>query len=575
MDVIEFRQISFHIDGETITKDVNFCLSGMCRVENEGIENPLNPFNILFDIGYKKEEGFQIDGDILVNGRRIQTEYFYLLFTKHILFDGNETIREVLTVIDSARAEKVLDDFQVNFADKRMNCLTIEEARIFEVLASVTEMPPLIYIRNLEIHNIMKRRCIRLLQKYTKQSGSICLVQTNHNRGFKNILVNREDRVFLLSRREYAEYSLRRLYERTRMYAGSKGEADEAADPITLSIPFNGIPFNKAQMEDSAGQEQEAMKEFNFGAILSKYKCENLVVCRGKSLPLMKRFLLFDIFRINFHQAIRFSIRKYTLMLKRYNGTINIYRNIAPFLISILGLRIYNTMDHRSLLAILPYLLGTAIMYYFQFRRFRFAPFVLLSINYVFRGMSAGRMSSFLLDIFRTTHSSYEARLTRSMIYLAVIYSNATIFVEDRPFISYYLNKLATPGTYLFSVLLFFMFTHFPVFTIIGLIFNIKSICCTTLNAFVFTMALACATTKRMREVSLGLFISLSVFPYHLLCETRRFTIQRILTYAFAPDYLVESYTESQDLVSLLEGLSAYYLIVYLFCCYRVSLLSG
>lgn len=646
MTVIWFKNVTFHIDGIMVTKNINFKLTGLCNLVSEASERGMTFFKVLFKHRLTRlEEGFLINGEIFVDQQYIPVDKFFLLLTKYRLFDGNENVREALTMVDADRVDRVIKDFEINFEGSKLSTLNIEEARIFEILLNMVEMPPLVFLHSIELRQKVKKKYLATIERYINESGSICLVSSAFEPEFGSTVISRGDIIFSLNKDAFAKYRIDKFLERIEVFTNNNGDYEfgstESVDdddykevfPSTrdimeitdqdlgnntlLSTGLNneentgvnyqgktdretdlGI-FTKSNTKanftklntktncistkddliklgtDKAVDDKKSVHPYDYKKHLKKYKCDKLFELKGKcSLRFTSQLFNLDIYKVNLKQARALAFRKYYLMVSKYNERTNIYKNIGPFIVFILCLRIYQQIDQEMIWGNIPLLFCLLLFLYLEFYKFKVLVAVIVFFKYVLKDISIQRIFSLVHDIFRHVYTHNELKITTGFLHLCIFYSNSTIFVEDRPFLDYYTNILMTPGTYVISVFMYLIFTQFIAFVIIGLMFNIDCILITTINALVVNMLIACATTKRLRETFISIFITLYVFLPKVIFSYIHGLCKNILFHVFSVIFTVEMHYASIGLLYKLGCVLPFYLIVYVVCCSRVGIFS-
>lgn len=587
-----FKNIVVYVDGVLTLKNINFKIDGMTNLVTDRHDRMTLFFNALFKkrngreeglfvdgeiyVGAGKEEGLFVDGEVYFEGKKIQKNDFPTQMSRYKLFNRVESVREALYMIRPERAEMVLSDFRIEFGHSKLCDLTIGERRIFEILVEMVEMPRLVFIRSVELENKMRKKYLRLIRRYVEKANSVCLVQTEHGDRFDRTLVAEEGKIFSLSREMCQKYQMEEFFRQIdsctinsedKVKNKDIGDSDEKCKVEYKDVEISEMSPINEKCKGKASNRKLPGKKIDSG--------QNTQTLEKPSQLFFPRQLFnTSIYRAQLRQSQTLAFRKYNLMIRKYSDKINIYKNIGLFVILMLCIRAYQETNRELIRENIPSILCFFCSFLLYFYDFKIFIAIIFFLKYIFQELSWNRIFSLTFNFFRNSYTLLELKIVTSFVYFCIFFAGSTIMVEDRVFLRYYTPFLITPGTYIVSVFLYLFVTQFIVFISLGFIFNISSIFITTLNAVIANIAIACATTKRLRETLISLFIVL-YFLIPIITASPLYANQKYIFFYLFPMLLApELQYSGMSLFKILLVTLPFYALVYVISCYRVAFLA-
>ncbi len=545
MAVLYCKDIKFHNNGIVFLKNINLKIYGLTNIYSKSCKKKEIFLKALFDkfVG-SNDDMFIMGGKIYLDDKIIPRNQIHLYRSKYKLFNKIETVEEALYMIDSERSKNVLCEFEIKFGNKKLCELNIDETRIFKILVEMVEMPPIVVIEGIELVSVLRKKYIKLIRKYVKESGSICLINSKYDDKFDNTIIIENKRIFSLNIKKYREYITKEFLNNI-----SRLKCEERNKHKTLC--------NECTSDDN---NEDMLDEKN----------KNKDIFIGYNYEDRTHLFNFDIYKMQIHQAKILAYRKYNLMVDKYSEKINIYKNIGIFVIFMLCVRAYQESKRELVKENIPSILCfffSVLLYFYNFKIFIAIVFFL---KFIFQELSWNRIFILLRNFFRNSYTPFELRIVTSIVHLCIFFGCSTILLEDSIFLKYYTTFLISPGTYITSILIYLFLTQFIAFIMLGFVFNINTIFITTINALFFNTLISCATSKKLRETFISLFMILYLGLSFIIDSKVYSSYKKLFLRLLAPFLITDMYYSGKSIFDILLAVSPFYFIIYIISCYRI-----
>ncbi|KAI5169323.1 hypothetical protein PAEPH01_0615 [Pancytospora epiphaga] len=585
MPTIVFKGLSFVVCGVKILKNINFKISGIYNLIVSHDDFLDNCIRLYFT--HRHIHGATIGGKILIGGDVVLAEDLNLLTNQFRLFNASESVYDVLHFIDPVRAKLVLGHFEPVFSSTLIGVLNIEESRIFEILLSIVSNPPFIFINSLEISSDFRSLCLWLFREYSSESA--VLIATEYGDEFDGTILFINDTAHQLNkwdcRKYHDEVFLARLVPGEHKDAKRMLEDDDAPyknGRIALGI-FKDKKEKAKEFRKSCAKPRNTCltpnnsktkhrKKYDYKSLYKKYKCENLVNIEKQAHSLSEWLLVYDIYKVIFSDSIKIAMRKYSLMIGEGGRTTGLYKNLNLFIIAVCIFKIFLEIRMNEIREDMPGLICFIHGSIFIFPSWFFQAASILFFKYVIRRFSYYRLLRIVYNIFRRECDYSEFQCLSALVYLAIFYSNGTVFEEEWGFIRFYTNRIMTPGTYVLATFIYLGVTHITVFVILGMVFRIKYIFSSTVNAVSLSMLFACAGTRRLRVCLISVFLTVYLLSLFMTLSGPQEYYFRLFSFISFPPILWRdcSFSGPGYAISLV-CIILFHIFVFICCCHKVA----
>lgn len=551
---IRFENISYFKDGILIAENINFNVSGTYNLAVGVSEMKLkNILSLFTQYNFDQLDDSIIEGDIFINGEHLSASKICYIINQYALFDMNESVQDVLKHINKERAEIIIKDFPIDFLESSIGALNIEQTRIFDVMINLVALPPFIFIKNLEIGYKNRKMCLQALKKHLKHSNIAALVVDSIYDCYDGTVFIRETSIVSLNGKQSKAYH----------------------EKLSLSV-FDTKKPEISILDEALLKYKKSVitKSFDYKKMYAIFKCQNLIEIKRQDMGAIKRLKMVDIYKFNFSQAVSLALRKYSLMIEKYYFKNGILKGVRPFIGFIFLIRIYQELNIRGNGDFL------ADIFYIFFHHNNYSQlinFILIGnilIQLYIKEFTRNRVYRIFSNIFCGEYNILQFKLAICVLFLCILSNSSRIIKEDTQYISFYINRTVTPGTYVLSMLIYMFFTQFITYWIIGKIFNIRLISINLLNALFFSMFFANIRSKRFREMLIGFFIALyGIIPLVHSGRAYAFVENNLLPFMFPVTVVTKMAASSTPSIFSCLILVYFYLFVYIWCCFRLSTL--
>jgi len=612
---IIFRNVVINIDSRPKTKVLNFAISGIYALHLETLDEDTKYLFGFFSQPYPIYDSglINVTGDIIYNGLKMSADDFRYIQNPYKLFDINETVQSALMFVDSRRAPEVLLNFNVGFAAKQIADLTVTESRLFEILLAIVSSPIFIYISSLEFPHDDRVRYFNLLREHVEATGSVCLVDANYTAEYDGLIVFRRGKVHAFDRGETAVY-LRDMVmdrfnfpQRSIMFNPAIGNkiGDTQLPPIRITrhrklkirhkkhdfgssvhdtvnsefgsncrdlsckaiCPYNGNCYFVRERR----HEQIVIGDFDLRPYYSRYKCESLIPIRGKFLSFFGRFFNPGIYKVSLGRTFQICYRKYLLMSNSYFKGKNLFKTFLPYFALIVAIRLWAIMHSRPVKAEFPSsVFGLIIMqmYSSRFRSVLIVIFIFYALsNFIYLKKAYGVLAL----VFSGRHSLLVNSMSMALIYASFLYGISDVFGEDSSFVVFYSNYIFSPGTYVASAVCYALFSQGLGFVLLCWAFGMKHILVHLLAMLSTCIVLTSVRSSRIRMMYIAAFLSLYVLLPQKALDLKSDWPQNLLIFLYPPLHSRALHFSNPALLYIIVIQCAYFVVSYIFSCFRIS----
>lgn len=547
------QDVSMEINKTTIASKLSFCVKGLCSVLISPNCGDFKEVLLLFSKTHLySENDVKIEGAIYFEGKMIPAAKFHHLLNQHVIFEGNDIVFGILWLINKEEAESIIKNLDIQFSNKRTDHLSIQESSIFEFAVNIAAKPPVMYLKTLGMTQRQRNKCLLVLRECIKKCNSVALVETEFSEIFDSAIIMQNNKMLSLNKQEAMKFF-------------------KTSKLAIFDLPSKAI---ETLVETENFKKTEEL--YDYKKLFEKYKTQNLVDLKHKTLSVWNRLTTFDFYKLNLSQSILLGYRKYEMAFQKYERRYGVIKSLAPSFLIILLLRIFDELTDISNAQHIPGLISAMVCAFFDKNQIPSLIFFFMRV-FVLKDLSMMRISFLLKKFFRENFSKLGQRLIFASVCFSITYHYSSSLEEDSQALNYTLNVLLTPGTYIASIFIFTFLAHITIFCFLGWIFNIKYMAFNLICVFFTNLICFGFLGKRLRTTFMGFLIAISLFtaiwnlrnPYSFLMHSLIYLMFPSLLYA---EGLADGSPASPiPFPFYLCYLVFYSATIYIITCYRLS----
>ena len=564
MSELILKDVSLNINKVQVATKKNLIIKGICSVTVSSDACYLKDILLLFSMSHMySSNDIKIEGSLILDEKILPVSKMHFLLNQNMIFDGNDTVMNILHSINPTEAASIINKLQIYFPKKRVCRLSCTESRIFKIAINLATKPKIIYIKRINMPIAMKNNCIEQLKEHAILHGSVVLIETDHSDLFDSAIIIKNEKIMCLDSSQ-AHLFFKSLELNT--FSPTHSEKDS---------PLN---FPEVQFDEPFNEFINTLTPLDYKIFFKKYNTENLIDCKHKRVSLYNRILNPYIYKINFSEALKIGIKKYETSFQRFEQKISICKSIFPCIFCIFLIRFIQLFNDKTLIEYIPDLLSHII--YTWFNRNQLSILILYFFKtFVIKEFSLRNIFFLIKHFLRSEIPGTGYTLIFGSVFFSIIYHYSFIFEEELQILNYKMNILFTPGTFIMGIFIYIFLVHFTTFLLIGLVFNIKLMPVSVLSAS-FTNLFYCSFTgKRLRSSMLGILLAIFLHLAFADITQTRLSIMKYLYLLVFPCISTCNFYEGaiNSISSIVYPSRIYFylycLVAYIFCCNRLSYL--
>lgn len=544
------ENIYLEINKTQIVTKASLSATGLCSLSLDPNCGILKDFFFLFSkIHMYSANEIKINGTVYFDGKKLPASKFHHLLNQFVIFEGNENINDVLTLINKEEARLIIDRLKINFTNKKLKNLNVQESRLFEIAVNLASKPPVIFVKTYGMTRENIKRALWALKELIAIENNVVIVESEFNELFDTAIAVRHEEILCLDKEQA-----------TRFYMN-----------MDLSI-FDIYP-QESHIKNNTGSFLEA-PQYDYNRIFEKYNTNRLVDLKHKNVPFLTRIATLDFYKINLRQAIHLGFKRYEMTFQKNVKKQGLVRSIFPTVFIILILKIFNETGGVSLEDWM--ILISSICEVFLNRNMKYSTGIFFFIRFFIKEFSFSRFKILFYNFFRGEIPKYGYRLIFSSVCFSIMYQYSSILEEDSQALNHNINIILTPGTYIASIFIFSFLSHMTTFCFLGVLFNIQLMVINTIGIFFINLLFFPIIGKRLKAVITAFFTTSYLFNIFMDPEETFSKMTMGMLYIVFPSlYCVEKYTND---TRYYPGLSYYLfyhilycIVVYVISCYHLS----
>lgn len=550
MSELIFENVSLEINKTKIASNISFCSKGLCCIYIDSESGDYKELPLLFSKAHLySTNDIKISGNVYFNGKILPASKFHHLLNQHIVFEGNETIINALSLINKEEAEDIIRDLEITFTNKKASHLSIQESRIFEIAVNLAAKPSVMYLKTLGMSQKQKEKCLIILSELIKHTETVIFIESDYSTLFGCALIVKNDGIISLDKE-----------------GASKFFMEKELAPFQLrQKPFESTPC------DCCTKKTNELYDYKKSFV--KYKTSNIIDLKHKNMSFFDRLTTFDFYKLNFWQALVLGYKKYEMTFQKQEKRVSIIKSLTPCFFLIFLLRFIDEITNTSKIDYTPGLI--ALICDAVINRNGIPALILFFLeSFIFSDLSSSKFRLSLKKFFRDKFSELGLRLIFASVCFSIMYQYSSIFEEDFQALNYNINVLMTPGTYIASIFVFTTLAHITTFCFVGWIFNIQLMTINLICAFFINLICFGFLGKRFRTTFIGFFISTVLFSAMIDNNSKFSYITNRFFFAIFP-ILVNSQQYNGENISQfmfsLFYLLIYCSVIYVITCFRLS----
>lgn len=549
MHELSLEDVSLNINDIQIARKVSMRIRGVCALQMSSESCVPREILLLFTKTHMcATNHIKVEGNAYFDRKILPASKIHYLLNQVIIFEGSHSVRDVLTMLNKREAGHIMEELGMTFLHKRVDHLSIQESRMFEIAVNLATEAKIVFIRNFEVSSRVRRTCLQVLKRYASSKEMVFLIETEYSEVFDSavcisrsgiVSLDKSDCEIFFRRQQLSVFNIEPVYE------------DRVA--------FQKIPI-------------KCLGEYNYKKLFEKYKTENLVDLKHRNLSFLSRLFTYDFYRINLRHAFHIGFKKYETTFHRPDLRANLVKSISACILFILFTRVSQEVRKSDWTGHFSNLSAYLLMFFTDPRR-EYGPLVLyFAKNIYIQECTSSRILSMARNIFRGKYSALESRFISVPVSLCIFYQYSSTFEEDFQALSYYMNIVLTPGTYFMSIFIYMFFTHMITFSILGYIFNVNYMAINVLCSFFTNLVYSPFIGTRLRSSTIA--FHLAILMTGLLQDTEKSSLGHLfkqLHSVFPSTMLADIYKDSDMSFRTLYRLISYCVVSYVICCCKIS----
>lgn len=547
MHSLVLEDVSLNINDIQIASKIEMRIQGLCALQMSSVACVPADFLLLFTKTHMYATNqINVEGSAYFDGKVLPACKIHYLLNQGIIFEAGYSVMNVLVMLNSQEADHIMDELGVTFPHKRVDHLSIQESKIFEIAVSLATEARIVFIRNFEVSSAVRETCLKALKKYASTREVVFLIETEYSRIFDSavcisntiVSLDRTDCEVFFRRLQLSAFNIQPMHERS--------------TPNKIAI--------------------RATEAYNYRRLFMNYRTENLVDLKQKNISLLVRLFTYDFYRINMVHAFHVGFRRYEITLQKLEHRVSLARSIGPCILSILLARVLQEIRRGCWRDHLPIFLVYLLVFLTDPRR-EYAPLVLHFVKDMYvQECTAARVLSMIRNTFRGGYSALECRLISMPVSLCIFYQYSSILEEDFQALNYYMNIILTPGTYIMSIFVYMFFAHMITFSMLGCIFNINHMIVNVLCSFFTNLIYSPLLGARLRSSIIAFHLAILMADLHQSTKGDSLIyLFKLLGPVFPPTILIDLYRDIGVPLKSLHYLVFYCIMSYVICCCKIS----
>ncbi|ELA41237.1 uncharacterized protein VICG_01726 [Vittaforma corneae ATCC 50505] len=180
MSELVFEDVSMEINKVAIANNLTFYATRLCCIFFSPDCGTFKELSLLFSkIHLHSANEIKVRGSVYFDGKVLPAAKFHHLLNQHVVCEGNDSVFDVLSLINREEAENMVRKLDIYFYNKRTDHLNVQESRIFEIAVNLIAKPPVMYLKVLGMSRKQKDKCLSILSEFVQQHESVVFVETD------------------------------------------------------------------------------------------------------------------------------------------------------------------------------------------------------------------------------------------------------------------------------------------------------------------------------------------------------------------------------------------------------------